>query len=82
MCRDPNVLVADCYSDGAWSIEFRRSLTESEARELDHLLSLLQHVLLDLPTHDDAEWSLDRSRSFTTKSLYRFITHRGVCEEL
>ena len=33
---------------------------------------------LDQEIGDDITWALDSSKAFTTKSLYRFITHTGV----
>jgi len=71
-------MVANCYVDGEWRLDFRSSLTETEALELTDLLAILQPVQL-IHMEDEVEWSLDKSRNFTTKSLYRFSTHRGVC---
>ncbi|KAG2590684.1 hypothetical protein PVAP13_5NG446240, partial [Panicum virgatum] len=31
MCRSPNTMVANCYVNGEWGLDFRRSLTETEA---------------------------------------------------
>ena len=28
---------------------------------------------------DKVEWALNKSKLFTTKSLYSFLIHRGVC---
>jgi hypothetical protein len=35
-------------------------------------------VVLDPANRDDVVWSLEKSKNFTTKSLYRFTTHKGV----
>jgi len=78
MCRDKEALVADYYKDGDWEIEFRRSLLGSEVECLDILIQSLQHIHVDIEQQDDVEWALDPSKNFTTKSLYRFLTHRGV----
>jgi hypothetical protein len=43
------------------------------------LLSIQQNVDLDQEVRDDVTSALDNSKIFTAKSLYRFITHRGVC---
>jgi hypothetical protein len=40
---------------------------------------MLQGVALDPNSHDEVECALDKSITFTTKSLYRFISHWGVC---
>jgi len=77
--RDPNAMVADIYYGGEWTIDFRRSLSSTEALEHDHLLSLLQTFHINSSECDEVEWSLDKSKGFSTKSLYTFITHRGVC---
>ena len=71
--------MADCWDHGAWSVNFRRSLSSREGENWEELLDLLQSTDLDQEARDDVIWALDCSKSFTTKSLYRFITHRGVC---
>ena len=71
-------MVANCYVNGEWRLDFRRSLTETEASDLADLMDTLQPVHL-IHREDEVDWSLDKSRNFTTKSLHRFITHRGVC---
>ena len=79
ICTDPSAMVADCYADNGWLINFRRSLSLEENVSWVELLSILQNVNLDQEVRDDVTWALDNSKIFTTKSLYRFITHRGVC---
>jgi len=54
-------------------------LTPRENVNWKELLSLLQNVVLVQDLRDDVTWALDGSKSFTTKSLYRFLTQRGVC---
>jgi hypothetical protein len=77
-CDDPEALVADYFSADGWEIGFRRTLTVGEAEQRNALLEKLQEVVID-PTHkDEVVWVLDKSKNFTTKSLYRFITYRGV----
>ena len=79
ICTDPSAMVADCYADNGWLINFRRSLSLEENASWVELLSILQNVNLDQEVRDDVTWALDNSKIFTTKSLYRFITHMGVC---
>jgi hypothetical protein len=62
--------MAYCYDEGDWEFGFRRSLTCGDAEQLQ--------ALLDASAHDELEWVLDKSKSFTTKSMYTFMTHRGV----
>jgi hypothetical protein len=78
ICDDQDALVADCYDEGDWEIGFRQSLTCGDAEQLQTLLDILRDVRLDASAHDELEWVLDKSKSFTTKSLYRFMIHRGV----
>lgn len=79
ICEDPVVLVADCWDHGEWTVNFRRSHSSREYTNWEELLGLLQNIDLDQEVRDDFTWALDSSKAFTTKSLYRFITHRGVC---
>ena len=41
-------------------------------------MTSLENVALDQNSRDEVYWALDSSKSFTTKSLYRFVTNRGV----
>jgi hypothetical protein len=78
ICDDQDALVSDCFDEGDWEIGFRRSLTCGDAEQFQTLLNILRDIRLDASAHDELEWVLDKSKSFTTKSLYRFMTHRGV----
>ena len=79
ICEDPTVLVSDCFTNDEWCVNFRRSLSPWENVKWNEILNLLQNVALAQDSRDDVPWALDGSKSFTTKSLYRFLTHRGVC---
>jgi hypothetical protein len=39
---------------------------------------MLKDMSLGDSAQDELEWALDKSKNFTTKSLYRFLNHRGV----
>jgi hypothetical protein len=54
-------------------------LQAKENASWEELLGLLQNVNLDQKVRDGITWALDSSKSFTTKPLNRFITHRGAC---
>ena len=43
-----------------------------------NLTDVLQSIQLRIQD-DEVEWALDKTKSFSTKSLYRMITHRGAC---
>jgi hypothetical protein len=75
--RDEEVLVSECFEDNEWLIDFTRPLTISDHQSWDELLSDLKKYS---HTHgrDEVVWALDKSRSYTTKSLYRFITDGGI----
>jgi hypothetical protein len=72
------VLVADCYEEGGWTVEFRCSFTSRDVELWHDLLDMLKDMSLGDSTQDELEWALDKSKNFTTKSLYRFLNHRGV----
>ena len=57
---------------------FRRSLSQREHERWGELMTSLENVALDQNSRDEVYWALDSSKSFTTKSLYRFVTNRGV----
>ena len=47
ICADPSAMVANCYADNGWIINFRRSLSLEENASWVELLSILQNVNLD-----------------------------------
>jgi len=77
MCRDPNARVSEVWSNEGWALTFHRSLTLPENDSYNHLLQFLSSVQMS-GLEDGVEWALDKSKTFTTKSLYS-LTHRGVC---
>ena len=77
MCVHPQVRVADCWDGEDWNIPFRRSLATFEKDCLDMLLLWLRLSPLDVG-QDNIICALENSKSFSTKSLYSFMTNRGV----
>ena len=76
-CRFNNVLVKECWSAGEWRFDFCRTFGPAELREWDELLTLLHDCDLgDSP--DKATWVLEKSGVFTTRSIYRHLSLRGV----
>jgi hypothetical protein len=79
--RDPDCVVTDCWDGDDWFIEFRRSLS---AWEYDRWLELklqLSDVTLS-SNRDNVVWALDKTKMFTTKSLYCFLTDRGTASRV
>lgn len=77
MVRDPSCLVADCWDEDGWGMDFKRALTCHEYnRWLELKESLADISLSDNP--DSVFWALEKNNLFTTKSLYRFISGSGV----
>lgn len=69
--------VAECFEEGTFSIHFRRTLTPAELQSYEDLKSLMSPIKLD-NLDDEIHWALDKSRNFTTKSLYRFMLDGGI----
>ena len=59
-------------------MEFRRALSGEEFQRWILLYDELQHITLDEATPDRVSWALEKSKLFTTKSLYRFLSSRGM----
>lgn len=78
MVRNSNCVVADCWVDQDWFVDFRRSLTNEEFARWTLLYDELQRIALDPESKDTVLWVLDKPRCFTIKSLYRFLTNRGM----
>ena len=77
MSSNPLAKVADHFKGGTFKINFRRTLTASDSGRFEELKTLMSHVSLD-NTDDEVHWVLERSKNFTTKSLYRFIKDGDV----
>ncbi|WVZ90612.1 hypothetical protein U9M48_036897 [Paspalum notatum var. saurae] len=69
ICEDKDALVCVYWDGREWNIEFR-------CERGGGLMVQLQEGWMD-GNMDTIEWVLDKSRQFTTKSLYRFRTDGG-----
>ena len=82
LSRNPFCFASDCYERGSWVVEFKRCLS---SRDYDSWLGLL-HLHKDCSLIDNkadcTHWALDRKKNFSTKSLYRFLTNRGVSSRI
>lgn len=81
LARNPNCSVKDCWSEGDWFIDFKRALS---SRDFDRWMDLKSILSATTLTHniDSVSWALDKSGHFTTKSLYRFLTDRGITSKV
>jgi hypothetical protein len=77
MCNDKNSLVGDCYNQGEWVIEFRRTFGLGELAQWEEMLTEMRFVSIQ-EGHDEIRWCLEKSGQYTTRSMYRFLIHRGV----
>ena len=77
MWSHPWARVADCWDGEDRNIPFRRSLITSEKYCLDRLLLWLRSSPLDIG-QDNIIWASDKTRTFSTKSLYSFMTNKVV----
>ena len=63
--------------EGEWRIQFRRSFGHSEILQWEHLLQILsKFTITDTP--DQVRWAMEKSGLYTTRSMYRMLSHRGV----
>lgn len=70
--------MADVWGRG-WLPDFRRNLGSEELVEWTELTAQLEQVEINsLP--DRVRWKLQKSGSFSLKSLYRLITFGGVVD--
>lgn len=81
MVREPNISVADCVDEGQWEVEFRRTLSVGEYNRWLNLLNELQEINLS-SDQDYVFWALESNKTFSTKSLYRFLTDSGVASKM
>jgi hypothetical protein len=78
MVRNPSCCVSDCWDEDGWDMDFRRALS---VHEYNYWLELIESLNDVKPGGVDADivlWALEHKRQFSTKSLYRFLTNRGM----
>jgi len=65
------------YKEGVWDLDLNRPLDENEYNEWSDIMELLETVQLqDHP--DQVKWVYEKSGIFSTRSMYRLMTFRGV----
>lgn len=78
LAREPACCEADCWEEGLWVVDLKRSLSIQEYNMWLGLLEILNDIALTNNKADFVLWVLDKKQQFTTKSLYLFLTDRGV----
>lgn len=78
MVRYLECSVSDCWVEQDWFVDFRRALSGEEFQRWTLLYDELQHISLVDTSVDVVIWALEKSKTFTTKSLYRFLSSRGM----
>jgi hypothetical protein len=81
ICMDKDARVVDYYEDGEWNIDLKRPLTIVDLQVWDELVTKLVDQEL---THgrDEVIWVLDKSKTFTTQFMYRFMTDGGIRKDI
>jgi len=82
ICQNPEATVKSLWKESGWDIPLRRSLHGATLDEWNDLQGVLQDVGLDGLEDDEVNWVLEKSRNFSTKSLYTCLTHGGVKDKL
>ncbi|KAG2553601.1 hypothetical protein PVAP13_9KG460127 [Panicum virgatum] len=76
-CRYKTLTVSQCFVDGELYMDFARSFDNDNILEWENMCSMLQGVTLN-EGQDQLGWSLERSNCYSTRSMYCFLTFRGV----
>lgn len=82
ICQKPNAMVGDFWGNGNWNIPVRRCLTGESLDEWQDLLATIDQVNIENAGEDDVRWVIDKSQTYSTKSLYYCLTHGGVQDSL
>ena len=69
--------IAEYWAGGEWIIPFRRTFGADDLVAWEQLLDKLRGVRLQ-GSKDYPIWILEKSGSYSTRSMYRFLSHRGV----
>jgi len=70
---NPDIEVAKVYADGQWDIQFRRQFNELHIEEWNRLQAMLEGITLT-DGRDQVSWALEKSKQYTTRSLYKALT--------
>lgn len=74
--------VVDCWNEGNWVMDFKQCLSCHEYYSWLGLLDSIQDIILTDNKADSVRWVLNKNNQFSTKSLYRFLTDRGVSSKV
>jgi hypothetical protein len=58
-------------------MDFKRPLSQIEADQWEELLEMVERVQIN-GDKDKVVWVLEKSGKYTSRSMYRFLSHRGV----
>jgi hypothetical protein len=73
----PDLEVAKAWVDDQWHLSFRRQLNGILGEQWRNLLELLDGIVLS-NNRDEVYWALERSKKYSTSSLYKLMTSGGV----
>ena len=76
-CANKNARVSECWVAGEWKIQFHRSFGHAEIIQWEHLLQSLSQLSI-LESRDQARWALESKGMYSTRSMYRMLSNRGV----
>lgn len=80
ICSETNVVVRDFWEGDGWNIRSRSALGGEDILEWDRLMVLLDdYVLNEEP--DTFSWVLEKSQSYSTKFMYRYMSFRGITND-
>ena len=73
----PDIEAAQAFSNGQWESQFTRQLNEDLSAYWTQLHDLLNEVTLP-EGRDRVVWALEKSKKYSTSSLYKLLTSGGV----
>lgn len=77
ICEDPKIIVANCWFNNVWNIQFTRSFGREEIIQWEDLKNLLFNVEFR-ERSDSFHWCLHSSGLFSVKTLYIHVSFGGV----
>nr|AAM01129.1 Hypothetical protein with similarity to putative retroelement [Oryza sativa Japonica Group] len=79
ICNQQEVTVYQIASEGTDCLSFRRSFGPAEITEWEELKKVIDNLETS-PVPDTLLWGLATNKKYTTKSMYRTLTFRGIRE--
>uniref|UniRef100_J3LHY0 Reverse transcriptase zinc-binding domain-containing protein n=1 Tax=Oryza brachyantha TaxID=4533 RepID=J3LHY0_ORYBR len=79
ICNQQGCVVADAARMGIDGFTFRRNFDQTERVEWEELRDIVENITLT-NDNDMLQWDLEHKKTFSSSSMYRFLSFRGIAD--